>query len=155
MYFKDWIFIYLDFGQIGIIKRLIELGCDLNIADLRLHQTALHFAGIVNNMTSSFTLLLKYYMLAISGRKDIIALLLDNGSNRLIKNKHNKMPYQLAEEQGHIECRNMLMDTPKVIDTLEVTGATNRTISLKWKDPTLTGNSGKYLYIACAEMEFV
>eukprot|EP01035_Chromulina_nebulosa_P020499 gene20499-26593_t len=110
-----------DFGQVEIVTILIKSGMSVNIREIRKGQTPLHFAGS-------------------SGRKEIITLLLESGADRMIRDNEGHYAYELAHDQGHYECREMLKFLPPAIQTLIVSNVTNRSIDISWS-PASTSNS--------------
>ena len=105
-----------DFGHIEIVKELISTGMSVNIRDARHGQTPLHFAGQSN-------------------RCDIARMLLDAGADRTIPNYKNILPYQLADQQGNFEAREILKHTPPAVQYITVVKCTTTTIHLRWDPP--------------------
>jgi ankyrin repeat protein len=98
-------------NDINKVKRLINLGCDIDIQD-RDGWTALHFAAHENNFAITKMLLdngaavdlkeiygntaLFKAVFSSRGNGDIIKLLLDHGADRNLKNNYGVSPYDLA-----------------------------------------------------------
>ena len=85
-----------DFGAADTLRTILKTGIPPNIRDARFGQTALHFA-------------------AQSGRTEIINLLLEYGSDRLIPDIKGVLPYEVAAEHGYAMCREMLKEPPPPI----------------------------------------
>lgn len=107
-----------DFGHREIVDLLIKTGMSVNIRDGRNGQTPLHFSGQSN-------------------RCDIARDLLDAGANRTIKSYKGLLPYQLADQQGNFECREILKHPPPAIQYVTVVKTTTRSIHLRWDAPIL------------------
>ena len=107
-----------DFGALDTLKRLLKAGITPNIRDVKKGGTPLHFA-------------------AMSGRVEIIKLLLDAGADREIANFDGQVPFQIAGDQGHVECREILKAPPLPIPVVTVPSATATGIQLRWEEPTL------------------
>lgn len=90
-----------DFGCTEIVNKLVSFGVTVNIRDSRKSQTALHFA-------------------AQSGRQQICELLLLKGADRTITNGQGRLPFQLAQDGNHMECREMLKFPPAEITKVAV-----------------------------------
>lgn len=105
-----------DFGAIEIVRRLVGCGISMNIRDTRLQQTALHFA-------------------AQSGRENICELLLEHGADRVVRNVKGLLASHLAEQQGHLRCREMLKFWPPTINHVSVVDAHTRSITVCWSPP--------------------
>jgi hypothetical protein len=107
-----------DFGHRHIVEMMIKTGMSVNIRDGRNGQTPLHFAGQSN-------------------RCEIARDLLDAGADRTIKSYKGLLPYQLADQQGNFECREILKHPPPAIQYVTVVDCTTRTIHLRWDAPIL------------------
>jgi hypothetical protein len=105
-----------DFGALDTLKRLLKAGITPNIRDIKRGGTPLHFA-------------------AMSGRVEIVKILLDAGADRDIANYNGQVPFQVAADQGHVECREILKAPPLPVPIVTITGATARSIQLKWEEP--------------------
>lgn len=86
----------VDFGSKEIVERLLHTGISPNVRDARYGRTALHFA-------------------AQSGRSEIASLLLEKGADRTIAAYNGVLPFEIAEDQGHVLCREILKQAPPVI----------------------------------------
>lgn len=107
-----------DFGQDDIAKRLIGMGLSTDIRDARKGQTPLHFSGQ-------------------GGRSHICQLLLAAGADRSIFNYSGKLAYELAADQGFLECAEILKTPPPAVQFVAVIDSTTRTISLHWEPPAI------------------
>jgi hypothetical protein len=107
-----------DFGCTAIVKELLAAGVSPNIRDTRKAQTPLHFA-------------------AQSGRTDICRLLLDRNADRSLANSDGKLAFEVANEYGHVECREILKQVPPEIHHISVTETTSRSLSLSWQPPVM------------------
>lgn len=85
-----------DFGSGNAVVKLLATGVSPNIRDARYGQTALHFA-------------------AQSGRSSIVELLIAKGADRTIANYKGTLAFEIADEQGHYECREILKFPPPEI----------------------------------------
>ena len=74
---------------------------------------------------------------AQSGRAQIAAKLLEAGADRTIKNYKGLLPYEIADNQGYFECREILKFLPPVIHNINIRGCTHNSISLSWDPPVL------------------
>jgi hypothetical protein len=90
-----------DFGQLEIIRRILETGLSLDIKDPLRGQTALHFA-------------------ADSGRAEVALLLINSGANRELTNNEGVLPFQAAHKHGYIETREILKFLPPPVSQFEV-----------------------------------
>lgn len=91
----------VDFGSKDVVERLLLTGISPNVRDARFGRTALHFA-------------------AQSGRSEIASLLLDKGADRSIAAYDNVLPFEIADHQGHIMCREILKQVPTEIRNAHV-----------------------------------
>ena len=107
-----------DFGQDQIAKRLIGMGLSTDIRDARKGQTPLHFGGQ-------------------GGRSHICQLLLAAGADRSITSYKGKLAYELAADQGFVECAEILKTPPPAVQFVAITDFTTRTISLRWEPPVV------------------
>lgn len=107
-----------EFGKVEIINMLRGTGLSLDIRDPVRGQTALHFAGY-------------------AGRSEVALALLEAGANRQILCYSDIYPFQAAEKQGHVECREILKFLPPVMTTLTIVDVTINSISLQWDMPVL------------------
>ena len=107
-----------DFGAKEVLKRIIRTGLSINMKDVRKGQTALHFA-------------------AQSGRIDVATILLENNADRTIKCFKGMMPFQLADDMGYSECREVLKLPSPIIPEITITQVTTRSISLSWVPPII------------------
>lgn len=107
-----------EFGKVEIINMLLGTGLSLDIKDPVRGQTALHFAGF-------------------AGRSEVALALLEGGANRQIVCSNDLYPFQAADKQGHIDCREILKFLPPMMATLTLTDVSINTISLQWKAPVL------------------
>ena len=107
-----------DFGHVDIVKRLINTGISVNIRDARKGQTPLHFAGQ-------------------GGRAEVARMLLDAGADRTIASYKGKLPYEIADEQGNFECREILKHPPPAIQYVTVEKVSTTSIILRWDPPVL------------------
>lgn len=107
-----------DFGSLEPLKYLVAAGVNVNIKDTKKGQTCLHFA-------------------AMSGRSEIIKVLLDSGADRNLLNHNGLAAYEVANDQGHIEAREILKQVPTPIQVSSVSDATCTSISLTWDPPIL------------------
>ena len=105
-----------DFGALEIVERLLRTGISANVRDARHGRTALHFA-------------------AQSGRCAIASLLLDKGADRTLTDFAGMLPCEVADDQGHAECREILKQVPPEIQYAQVTNCTDKTITLQWAQP--------------------
>lgn len=105
-----------DFGAIQIVEKLLLTGISPNVRDARHGRTALHFA-------------------AQSGRCAIAVLLLDKGADRTLTDFSGMLPCEIADDQGHAECREILKQVPPEIQFAQVTNCTDKTITLQWAQP--------------------
>jgi hypothetical protein len=105
-----------DFGAIDIVEKLLLTGISPNVRDARHGRTALHFA-------------------AQSGRCAIAMLLLDKGADRTLTDFSGMVPCEIADDQGHAECREILKQVPPEIQFAQVTNCTDKTITLQWATP--------------------
>lgn len=105
-----------DFGSLPAVKLLIESGIPLSIRDGRLGRTPLHFA-------------------AQSGRTDIAQLIVKSGGDRQMADFANLLPFQVADENGYCECRELLKQPPPAIQHCEVTQCSDSSITLEWIPP--------------------
>jgi hypothetical protein len=90
-----------DFGQVEIIKLILQTGLSLDIKDPLRGQTALHFA-------------------AESGRSEVALLLINGGANRELTNGEGMVPFQAAHKHGYIETREILKFLPPPVKDFEV-----------------------------------
>jgi len=90
-----------DFGQVDIISEIIKTGMSLNVKDPRKGQTALHFA-------------------AQSARSEVIEVLLQNGADRTIVNNAGLRPFEVADNLGYFDCREMLKYPPPTVKIIQV-----------------------------------
>ncbi len=107
-----------DFGHGDIVKALIRTGLNVNIRDARKGQTPLHFAGQ-------------------GGRAEICKTLLENGADRTIPSFSGILPFELADQQGNFECREILKHPPPLIQFVTVVKATTTSITIQWTPPIL------------------
>ena len=105
-----------DFGSLEIVDRLLSTGISPNVRDARYGRTALHFA-------------------AQSGRCEIAVLLLDKGADRTLTCFSDMMPFEVADDQGHFECREILKQVPPEVQIAKVTHCTDSEISIEWSPP--------------------
>ena len=105
-----------DFGHQTICKKLINTGMNLNVRDVKKGQTPLHYAGQSN-------------------RPLIAQLLLEAGADRNIASYKGTLPYQLADDQGNFEVREILKHPPPGIQYVTVLKFTQRSISIRWDPP--------------------
>jgi len=98
-----------DFGQEDMVKRMISTGISLNIRDARKGQTPLHFAGQ-------------------SGRSAIAQLLLAAGADKAIPNYKGLLAYEIADDQGNFETREILKYSPPEIQFVSVINTTTQSI---------------------------
>lgn len=105
-----------DFGSKQALLALLKSGVSVNIRDIKKGQTALHFAGM-------------------AGRIEICQILLDSDADRKITSYNNMLPFELAIDQGHYECSEVLKNIPSEIQDLYIVGSTATTISIKWVPP--------------------
>lgn len=105
-----------DFGALTIVDKLLSTGISPNVRDARYGRTALHFA-------------------AQSGRSEIVVLLLDKGADRSLMCFNDMMPFEVADDQGHFECREILKQVPPEVQIASVTHCTDSAISIEWSPP--------------------
>jgi len=105
-----------DFGSLEIVDKLLLTGISPNVRDARYGRTALHFA-------------------AQSGRNEIAVLLLDRGADRTLTCFSDLMPFEVADDQGHFECREILKQVPPEVQIASVTHCTDSEISIEWSPP--------------------
>jgi ankyrin repeat protein len=82
-----------EFGAKDMVAALFKLGVAVNIKDYRHGQTPLHYA-------------------ALGGKVHIARMLLEHGADRSIANNRGYLAYEIAEEEGHLECSEVLKHTP-------------------------------------------
>lgn len=107
-----------DFGAYDAIVKLLSTGLSVNIKDAKYGQTPLHFA-------------------AQSGRSQIASLLLEKNADRTIANFDGVLPFEIAHEQGHFPCREILKFPPPEIQHAVIVDCTHNTITVAWTPPTL------------------
>jgi hypothetical protein len=107
-----------DFGAKEIVDRLLSAGISANVRDARHGRTALHFA-------------------AQSGRCAIASLLLEKGADRSLADFSGSLPCEIADDQGHAECREILKQIPPEIQYAQVTHCTDKTITIQWVPPVI------------------
>lgn len=90
-----------EFGNLPAVKMLLAKGMSINIRDIRRGKTALHLA-------------------AQSGRSDIAHYLLDQGADRTMKTFKGQVAYEIADEHGNYECREILKFPPPEIQFVQV-----------------------------------
>ena len=105
-----------DFGALEIVDKLLSTGISANVRDARYGRTALHFA-------------------AQSGRSEIAVLLLDKGADRTLTCFSDMMPFEVADDQGHFSCREILKQVPPEVQIASVTHCTDSEISIEWSPP--------------------
>jgi hypothetical protein len=105
-----------DFGSKQVLLALLKSGVSVDIRDIKKGQTALHFAGK-------------------AGRIEISQILLDSEADRKIASYNNMLAYELAIDQGHYECSEVLKNVPSDIQDLYIIGSSSGTISIKWVPP--------------------
>ena len=91
---------------------------NLNLRDGRLGRTPLHYA-------------------AASGRSIIIQLLLEGGADRTIVDYRGQLAYEIADEHGYYEAKEILKLTAPEIHRIVVTATTSELIVLEWVPPKL------------------
>lgn len=102
-----------DFGAEEPLRWLIRTKVNLNLRDGRLGRTPLHYA-------------------AASGRSNIIQLLLDGGADRSLVDYKGHLAYQIAEEHGYYEAKEVLKLVAPEIHRITVTETSPTKISLQW-----------------------
>ena len=107
-----------DFGAEEPLKWLIRTKVNLDLRDGRLGRTPLHYA-------------------AASGRSNIIRLLLDGGADRTLVDYKGLLPYQIADEHGYYEAKELLKMVPPEIHRISIINTTCSEISLQWFPPAL------------------
>lgn len=107
-----------EFGKTEIIAQLLTTGLSLDIKDPTRGQTALHFA-------------------AYAGREEVALQLLEAGANREITCRQGILPFQAADKQGHVDCREILKFRPPPMTTLSTKDVTITSVSLSWEAPVL------------------
>jgi hypothetical protein len=107
-----------DFGAKEIVERLLSAGISSNVRDARHGRTALHFA-------------------AQSGRCEIAILLLEKGADRSLADFTGSLPCEIADDQGHAECREILKQIPPEIQYAQVTHCTDKSITIQWVPPVI------------------
>lgn len=107
-----------DFGAKDIVERLLLAGISPNVRDARHGRTALHFA-------------------AQSGRCEIASLLLEKGADRSLADFTGSLPCEIADDQGHAECREILKQIPPEIQYAQVTHCTDKSITIQWVPPVI------------------
>lgn len=107
-----------DFGAKEIVERLLSAGISPNVRDARHGRTALHFA-------------------AQSGRCEIAILLLEKGADRSLADFTGSLPCEIADDQGHAECREILKQIPPEIQYAQVTHCTDKSITIQWVPPVI------------------
>lgn len=125
-----------NFGQAEIVKCIIKTGLSLNIRDPKHGQTALHFA-------------------ADSGRIECAQLLLEAGADRTIPNYKGVLPYQVAHEQGNIECREVLKFLPPTVQQIEFTDIGRHSVALLWQCPPINRSHTPMIVEYCVEFQIV
>lgn len=90
-----------EFGQKDVIICLLNTGISVNTRDAFRGQTALHYC-------------------AQAGRTEIALLLLERGADRNLTNYEGQLPYQVADEQGHYQCREVMKFPPPEIQAVQV-----------------------------------
>jgi hypothetical protein len=90
-----------DFGQAAILTCILATGLSIDIKDPVRGQTSLHFA-------------------AYSGRTSVARLLLEAGADRRLACSRGILPYQAADKQGHVECRELLKFMPPPVEVIQV-----------------------------------
>ena len=107
-----------DFGAEEPLKWLIRTKVNLDLRDGRLGRTPLHYA-------------------AASGRSNIIRLLLDGGADRTLVDYKGQLAYQIADEHGYYEAKELLKMVPPEIHRITISSTTCNEISLRWHAPSL------------------
>lgn len=125
-----------NFGQAAIVECIIQSGLSLNIRDPKHGQTALHFA-------------------ADSGRVDCAKLLLEAGADRTLPNYKGVLPYQVADEQGNIECREALKFLPPPVQHIDFTDVGRHSVSLIWQSPPINRSHTPIIVEYCVEFQIV
>ena len=85
-----------DFGAKDIVKALCDAGICVNIRESKKGQTPLHFS-------------------AMCGRTEIAMMLLEKGADRTIADLDGYLPYEIADDRGYFECREVLKHRPPEI----------------------------------------
>jgi hypothetical protein len=107
-----------DFGSTEAVEMLLKTGLSPNIKDAKYGQTALHFA-------------------ASSGRSKIATLLISYNADRTIPNYRGVLPFEIANEQGYVECRDILKYPPPEIQHASIVNCTHTSITVEWTPPIL------------------
>lgn len=107
-----------DFGAIEAVEILLKTGLSPNIKDAKYGQTPLHFA-------------------ASSGRSKIATLLIDYHADRTIPNYRGLLPFEIANEQGYVECRDLLKYPPPEIQHASIVTCSHTSITVEWTPPIL------------------
>lgn len=107
-----------DFGAEECLQWLVKSGLSLDLRDGRNGRTPLHFA-------------------AASGRTTIISILLEAGADRTIVDFQGLLPYQVADQYGYAEARELLKFVAPEIHHVAVVATTPFEITLTWMPPKL------------------
>ena len=107
-----------DFGHAEIVKKLIRTGISVNVRDARKGQTPLHFAGQ-------------------GGRPEVLRLLLEAGADRTIASYKGQLPFELADEQGNFESREILKHPPPAVQYVTVSKVTTTSVTIRWDAPII------------------
>jgi len=105
-----------DFGAARVVKMLIQTGISVNLRDAKRGMTALHFA-------------------AQSGRTAICELLIEHGADRTMSSYEGKLPYEIADYQGHFECREKLKHVPTEVSEVMLVESTSTSLTIEWPVP--------------------
>jgi hypothetical protein len=107
-----------DFGAKRVVRMLIKTGINLNLRDARHGMTALHFA-------------------AQSGRTEICEMLIEYGADRTMPNYEGLLPYEIADYQGHFECREKLKHVPPEVAEITLVASTSTSLEITWPHPQI------------------
>ena len=105
-----------DFGATRVVKMLIKTGISVNLKDAHRGMTALHYA-------------------AQSGRTEICEFLIESGADRTMANYAGKLPYEIADYQGHFETREKLKHVPTEVNDVVLVESTPTTLTIHWPHP--------------------
>lgn len=90
-----------EFGQLEILRAILQTGVSVNLREPYRGRTALHCA-------------------AAGGRFEAVQLLLAAGADRLMRTLRGTLPYEMAARQQHEECADLLKFLPPAVQHVKV-----------------------------------
>ena len=110
-------------GNNGAIKKLLELGSDCNIKEIRLEQTPLHYAAMAGDSVGILLLLQSkadvnsvdqrgrtaIHLATENGKTEAVKVLMEKGAEVNLVDKEDMAPIHLAAKDGQVEATMVLL----------------------------------------------